>query len=940
MTQSHLEFRIARGLLTRLDAFCPITQSDRVQPASILTSIAGRVYANKNLGAQRGFKIRDEEVDIINLALRLKSQIDQNRLFSQLKGTKQFDVLKILTLGIQFCGSSTAEDAIEGLSDVDFSLANATLLARVLANERKLFRFVKRRSKDLLDRAGIQRPESCRDLSSFVKIFGLATDIQSIVQISEAFYALKQIAWYLFGSDVLVFMQGLADPNSSFEMDQLSILSRVTTFWSLDTISSRLIVLRSVNGFMNERRFTEQNSFPIASHANLPVHIVSAIKDAKIPPDAIRKDYVNSSDPIESAILFSVQFYRLLDRGEMNKLLFLVRDQHERDSGALAFLDWDHFHDKAPVDWGQNYLLNILLSVVLLSPNIEARFESIEYSYGEGFVTNQIINYVNYLKQQKQGIYHFARNIANMGQRARAAIAAFVLQKSVIEVYAFAFRDKPLASKLSIPIADLEVCHARIRLAYLFRESGTLAAEYCDRIMAEESAFRKMCRFQEVFRNSRIRIDWNYLGAEIGETLDDDFGFFFRSLRRKDSSTTGAVAEIIAKIVAQRICQLTLFDSATSLERSLSNNLRHGVVVPRFLRVFTDAISGQISARPLTGRTNRGWYEATFRNGGAKLFDLEETVIFLIENYQDRWLKVDKDGDFLDDLTNRVASAILKNISKGPSFSIRELITEMIEIQKSAISNILLSSRDALIGSVKSDVEKSLSIINIDVRPLDDRGSSEFLDSLGINLEEAFQQVAGWISLVNFEHSGSMEFDLGDLIDEESNTFIISDRTKSKIKYECYERKIGRWRKIRDIRISGRAFDLFDQLVHNLLSNARKRSGLRNETAILVKVYREEEDLVFWCGNDFAKGQLKEMRKHQTRAKKLVSETMISGGDKRKKKPQRQTHKEGGYGFLKIIDTSERILGSAPSFNFPPLNSDDSQFIVEIRLPSAKAIVL
>jgi hypothetical protein len=67
---------------------------------------------------------------------------------------------------------------------------------------------------------------------------------------------------------------------------------------------------------------------------------------------------------------------------------------------------------------------------------------------------------------------------------------------------------------------------------------------------------------------------------------------------------------------------------------------------------------------------------------------------------------------------------------------------------------------------------------------------------------------------------------------------------------------------------------------------------------------------------------------------------MISGGDKRKKKPQRQTHKEGGYGFLKIIDTSERILGSAPSFNFPPLNSDDSQFIVEIRLPSAKAIVL
>ncbi|MFX9946999.1 hypothetical protein ABTP75_20185, partial [Acinetobacter baumannii] len=79
----------------------------------------------------------------------------------------------------------------------------------------------------------------------------------------------------------------------------------------------------------------------------------------------------------------------------------------------------------------------------------------------------------------------------------------------------------------------------------------------------------------------------------------------------------------MATIIAQRVCELTLFESATSLERALSNNLRHGVVIPRFLKVFTDAISNQTSSKPLSGQTNRAWYEATFALGGSRLFKLE-----------------------------------------------------------------------------------------------------------------------------------------------------------------------------------------------------------------------------------------------------------------------------------------------------------------------------
>ncbi|HAQ81443.1 MAG: hypothetical protein CFE30_25505 [Bradyrhizobium sp. PARBB1] len=768
--------------------------------------------------------------------------------------------------------------------------------------------------------------------------FGLSTELQSLAQLSDAFYALKQLKWPLFGSDLLVLLQALSDSTWSLSLKQLEILVPIAGVWRLKTIVSRLIVLRSVNNFSGESEYFKRHSDEVLIESKLPNHLKAYIARGLSDGDFFRRAKRYITDPIEGSIVFSLQFYSYLERQEFNKLLILVRDQYERDPASLAFINWDMFHELAPVGWGQQYLLNILLSVILLSPQIISRFESVEFSYGEGFVTNQLINYVNYLKSHNQGLAQFARSISNMREKARGVVAAFVLQKSVIEVYAYAFRDKPVGSKLNIPMADLEVCHARMRLAYLFRESETLPADYCDRIIAEESAFRKMYRFQAVFRSSRIRIDWKYLEMEIADTIDADFGFLFRTIRVVGAPATGSTADIMATIIAQRVCELTLFESATSLERALSNNLRHGVVIPRFLKVFTDAISNQTSSKPLSGQTNRAWYEATFALGGSRLFKLEDEIISLIGDYQEEWLKVNRDGRFYQELVQAVATLIIKHIAKGHNFRFDDLVGQLIELQKRAISDILGASRNHLVGEIRPLIEKLVGVANVDIRPLNDIGSSEFLDSLTINLHNAFNQVSGWISLVDFEESRLIEFEIGDLIDEESNTFIISDRSKARIKFECVDRRSNRPIRIKDIKVSGRAFELFDQIIHNGLSNARKRSVLRNDTEILIRVTRDVSDLTIWIGNNFAKGQLGAMRKHQARAKKIV--TRATRPRKSKGKRRVNSYKEGGYGFLKVIDACERLLKVPPVFNFPIISAEDGQFIVEIKLPGAEALLV
>jgi hypothetical protein len=102
----------------------------------------------------------------------------------------------------------------------------------------------------------------------------------------------------------------------------------------------------------------------------------------------------------------------------------------------------------------------------------------------------------------------------------------------------------------------------------------------------------------------------------------------------------------------------------------------------------------------------------------------------------------------------------------------------------------------------------------------------------------------------------------------------------------------------------------------------------------------EDPDLVIWFGNNFAKGKMQEMKRHQMRAKRIIGASLGKSSRKRTGRPSRRaTHKEGGYGFLKIIDASERVLGSSPIFNFPIISPREEHFIVEVRLPAGTKVL-
>jgi hypothetical protein len=181
------------------------------------------------------------------------------------------------------------------------------------------------------------------------------------------------------------------------------------------------------------------------------------------------------------------------------------------------------------------------------------------------------------------------RRFAALPRAARSVLVEHILEKGMMERLAFAFPSPAQLSSTSLARGTNHSSLLRIELAKMAGATGLLPNEQVSRIIDEETHFLRMLRFHNLFRSGRIRIDWEYLQREFSEVLEGEFEFLFRdSTVRSIAGDNREVLRNIFHLVSNTLSDLALFDSRTSLEQALSNNLRHGVIVPRFIRAFNE----------------------------------------------------------------------------------------------------------------------------------------------------------------------------------------------------------------------------------------------------------------------------------------------------------------------------------------------------------------
>lgn len=92
------------------------------------------------------------------------------------------------------------------------SLADEVHARRLSAGKRaaKLSELLQAKLREKFETTHQSPAGDCRSLAARLRTLNLETDIHSLAILSDAFYALKQLHWPLFGSDLLVLLQALS----------------------------------------------------------------------------------------------------------------------------------------------------------------------------------------------------------------------------------------------------------------------------------------------------------------------------------------------------------------------------------------------------------------------------------------------------------------------------------------------------------------------------------------------------------------------------------------------------------------------------------------------------------------------------------------------------------------------------------------------------------
>jgi hypothetical protein len=501
-----------------------------------------------------------------------------------------------------------------------------------------------------------------------------------------------------------------------------------------------------------------------------------------------------------------------------------------------------------------------------------------------------------------------------------------VLDKGMMERLAFAF-----PTSISLPDAghsrsDNQASLLRIELANLARRENVLDERRAFRIIDEETQYLRMLQFHTFFKAGRVKVDWDYLTFIIGNQIESRIDL----LLPKESEATihTLVYKNVVDLIAQQISDTLLFDSEASLDQALSNNLRHGVIVPRFLRAVNDALNAASEGgSPLADFSEAA--QSRFGKNAKLVLELREAIVLLISNFKDHWLTIDRNGPFSLQTKAMVSTLLLgvPNQESAPdAWSIAEaIIGAFQERVEEVIQEMLGEFRDG----VQPRIHETIMLTHRKCNRFPSSRTTSFLDSLESNIREASEEVIGWLGVSKFEMNVE-DFDIMELIRFESSSFILSDFRKLNVKYHSFERRGARViRRDEAHRFKGAYFEAIQEIVHNLISNAFKCSGLKINTEVVFSVIVDDDDLIFRCENSFADGSFDKIILEREKGLRII-------------KQDRPDHIQDDVlsGFHKIKNVCSRIFGQNVVINIPPISARQKKFTIEISVEDAAGQVL
>ncbi len=837
----------------------------------------------------------------------LSRQVHSLRLLSS---AEDLELATCYAVGALFGGSCPPASQLEQVSDEDYSILIESCMRAGSLEDGPDLREMRALAKDFIGQISNAEPRWSSPFAEIAARLRVTEEPRPelLSTLSGQLQTIKRSQLHIVGPDIASCFQALIDPATRLSDHHLRCMFELFGDWNLTGPAFAILALRAIGPFDEEKAFMaahlESVSATLRPDVAARLHRLLSAQILSPAADYEPADYATRILTALERIAFALKVKSAPDTHSVLVALYAI------DPQIADFLPWNRIFDV--VDVPQELTVKALFTTMLMrSPSVQARSRRVAISVGDGAFIGDLTQFV--LQQKRPEILSIFEEVKKLPPGAARALAHAILEPSIFEKLVGAFATRPALGSMASAGDNIHLM--RIDAIRHANRRGLVAKSYATAEIAEEASRAKIHLLESEMRLGRVRIPWDAIKSAT-KTRTDELPLEMFETEDGENGSEEVIARA-AEFIAEGVNRYILFDSPVSINDALSNNLRHGIVVPRVLRAFDDAIQ---TVYPQTRTDLPRWEEkhlkTYFGRDTARIIHLREATNTRLKAFQEVYLALAHDGDLDSRLRRRIEGicrsalqerasleAIEHNISDATEEEVREFLAAAAAELRENVLGELLNELQGITAALESSASAT---------------TRHFLETLETNFQTAVDDVAAWTAIA--ERTETAPFKLEELVNLELRTAVLKEWGRLTVATRCVDRRFSRIGNVL-FPIEGKYFELLQAVVHNLVSNSFKYSGLSTRTEISLSLTWAPEQMVIRCRNSIAESHLP----------KIIdgfSETVRRASSDVQKGAARDTLS----GFLKIRRAFYRVIDRKITINVLPVTARRQHFTVEIIL--------
>lgn len=909
------ELRIRRGIALRQALMFDRQLNDRWSASSAqIESVAEALSFRASPKGGTTPEYADARWLFIAAALSVPSASHQVRLLRSISHPDDVAFNTNYTVGSALSPISIRPDDISITSDIDYSIiAESWIRSQPVKStdiERYDILFVEfvRSVLAQSNLKGTIEPDALNDLTQRMSVIKDPYRLENLSDIRRFSYEAKRDLLHLIGPDLLSSISILCDPTSSPSHTQLEALLTTFKAWNLDRLFGILLVIRLSNPSEDIRHFCKSHLLELFSAEEIQTQL-DMVRSLLNGDSTARSVITRSKEYGRLTVSLIYRFQCALNSRNARAIVDSIVDIYDFDYALVDFLDWTTIYnilDDAPFVTAKSTFVTMLMT----QPSITSMHPDVGFGIGKG---GFVADLTSLLGDRRRAITTLLPQLKTLPAAPAAALTRALLERPIIERLSSSGPTPKGWSSEHPPIDTTRVSITRIDALRLAVDRGLLNASEVEPKVDEEIDRLRMQYFQSQLRVGRVKIQWEEVSREIAIIIMTDFPHLGHGKRTLISASSD-IRLRISRFLTEHVCDHILYESRVSIDQALSNNLRHGIIVPRIQRAFDDAFH-TVYSRASLPTWDDGVAHDIFGPWGSTIASLRDDISSEMKRFVDGHLTLTNGGIFDVEVRSALLSAIERYLATDSRVPLHRLIRD---ITTKRLKRYLETCSRHLREIILSRLTDSVRATRTAIGALGDNGVRSFIDSLETNIDAAAKEASEWIGLAD-SRPLNMPFVVKEVVQLELISSHLYGSSKLKVKIRTFVKNKGIFQE-QQFTVHGKYLEFFQEIVHNLISNAFNGSGERLKTEIELDIIFESDGIRIRCANSISDSRVAEVIRRHSATVALAGAKLGS-----------QARRDSVSGFQKIRLAFDRALSVQPTFNIPPISARNRRFVIEIH---------